>query len=752
MSQTNRRDGRRRRKTSQGERICSICSQAFKKAEHLARHYRSHTKERPFMCEICGKFYARQDTLLRHSRLCHVNTEPAERRLMEDRTQPEQPLMTSKTDQFLHPSQHDARELEDLPGDNLELPTNCYSFPDAMPTGRDHRSSDHVDPSTAHFIPTAVEYSDRIESPVIIDHGLESDWISWLTGTDFDVDAMNQSLLESAAPGISPTVAESCGSRAPIQRHWHTFCETITSSNPTPDGTSVGNLDSSHLQAFTDEAYRQKLAESLQQHVQPGTLPSTAFLDLCIQAYFAQYHTIFPLVHMPTFQSSKKNPVLLLSICSIGTLFLASPGAIAHGISMFERLQKAILASWDTHIYAAGDLSIIALQASLIGQTFGLLLGRPKDLTGIEIFHGSVIAWARKAKLFGQSRNSTAEITTFEDNSPELDAAWKTWVRDEERKRIVIGIHILDIELAKLYHHEPILRHSIEKLPELSPADVFAAPNATAWRRQLMAPPALAHAPPSPEDTASESLSSEIKATNPFQSYCVLESIGAMMYEDRDTTATWPTTVQICHNLLVQWHHNNFPVTLRHDHHTSNIDDSFCLRILWHSTFMHLYTDFDDLERACGREGEGISAKSIAYATSWARSLDAKRTLLHAGLVQRLFQSIAIGEEAAIHVPMALYYCGIAWASFTQFGLNTIPTVSPNEDTPDRLDFSELTLLGINQTELFNEVTRGITLGRSNSRPLFHIIDLLSKVSHWKVSQSFATTLLSLVKDIPDLL
>lgn len=37
--------------------------------------------------------------------------------------------------------------------------------------------------------------------------------------------------------------------------------------------------------------------------------------------------------------------MLLLSMCSIGSLFLGSPRAVAHGISIFERLNKAILAS-----------------------------------------------------------------------------------------------------------------------------------------------------------------------------------------------------------------------------------------------------------------------------------------------------------------------------------------------------------------------------------------------------------------------
>ncbi|OJJ66031.1 hypothetical protein ASPBRDRAFT_106626, partial [Aspergillus brasiliensis CBS 101740] len=54
------RGRRRQRKTSPKERICPVCSQAFKKAEHLARHFRSHTKERPFPCPICGKLYVRR--------------------------------------------------------------------------------------------------------------------------------------------------------------------------------------------------------------------------------------------------------------------------------------------------------------------------------------------------------------------------------------------------------------------------------------------------------------------------------------------------------------------------------------------------------------------------------------------------------------------------------------------------------------------------------------------------------------------
>jgi predicted RNA-binding Zn-ribbon protein involved in translation (DUF1610 family) len=40
-------------------KTCPYCGRPFVKTNHLERHLRSHTKEKPFRCDDCGKRYSR---------------------------------------------------------------------------------------------------------------------------------------------------------------------------------------------------------------------------------------------------------------------------------------------------------------------------------------------------------------------------------------------------------------------------------------------------------------------------------------------------------------------------------------------------------------------------------------------------------------------------------------------------------------------------------------------------------------------
>ncbi|KAF2665133.1 hypothetical protein BT63DRAFT_85813 [Microthyrium microscopicum] len=49
---------------------CQYCHKQFKRQEHLLRHERTHTNERPFTCQ-CGQGFTRQDLLSRHMNIAH---------------------------------------------------------------------------------------------------------------------------------------------------------------------------------------------------------------------------------------------------------------------------------------------------------------------------------------------------------------------------------------------------------------------------------------------------------------------------------------------------------------------------------------------------------------------------------------------------------------------------------------------------------------------------------------------------------
>jgi hypothetical protein len=46
-----------------------FCSRPFRRLEHLKRHVRTHTRERPFECRHCSRAFSRRDNLLQHERI-----------------------------------------------------------------------------------------------------------------------------------------------------------------------------------------------------------------------------------------------------------------------------------------------------------------------------------------------------------------------------------------------------------------------------------------------------------------------------------------------------------------------------------------------------------------------------------------------------------------------------------------------------------------------------------------------------------
>lgn len=64
-----------------------MCGRLFKRLEHLKRHVRTHTQERPYSCSLCSKAFSRSDNLAQHRRTHETSadgTAPSEEEMMEE--------------------------------------------------------------------------------------------------------------------------------------------------------------------------------------------------------------------------------------------------------------------------------------------------------------------------------------------------------------------------------------------------------------------------------------------------------------------------------------------------------------------------------------------------------------------------------------------------------------------------------------------------------------------------------------------
>ncbi|KAM0542640.1 hypothetical protein ACHAPJ_012719 [Fusarium lateritium] len=382
------------------------------------------------------------------------------------------------------------------------------------------------------------------------------------------------------------------------------------------------------------------------------------------------------------------------------------------------------------------------IQASLIGQTFGLLSGRPRDLLLVQTFHGTVIAWARRENMF---RRGTLErkLSMHADHDP--DKSWKEWVQQEEESRAAAAICIHDAEFSALFSTEPFIRNSINDILTCSD-ELWAMPNAEDWRQAFnntmkaanTQDVAFSTGPGSiadPDTTSSEALDN-----SQFNAYLKLESIASSVLQAK-AVGTWLSSSQQLESALLQFR-------VRHLKSDSSLStDYFCQEILWHSTFISLFVDLNRLELAAGRDGYEEAQKHLDYAKTWATSQDGRRCVLHGALILQKAESMSIRTEPAIHVPRVLYWAAMVWYTYTKFGRGYTAMDMISKDR-----FPELEGSGINDGKLLLKAH-----GLNNPRPphvssgiLYGLLDLLQRIGHWDLSRKLASLIVSLCSNSLD--
>ncbi|KIW32627.1 uncharacterized protein PV07_04158 [Cladophialophora immunda] len=629
-------------------------------------------------------------------------------------------------------------------------PLNAVSSSDQFQT-----IQNDFDPHLRHGLADTSEFALN-PSP----HDFEEDGIAW---GNFDVGDLDWNLLGSfpidsaeyhpalpdnpEAARVPPVgaVTRTHSTATVVERSWYTKLETSnatranSSENSNPSGpASPGNEGAPRTEM--SEEYRQGLSSRLRPRWPEEPLPSIEFLKMCIQMYFTRANPALPILHAPTFRPTTENGGLLLSICSIGCLFLGTSESAHYGSLLFERLLRAMMASWDSIQTRHKEETVPMVQLALLGQTFGILSGKPRHLAIVSAFHGTVISWARRADMF-KIENDKPDIRGL--SGSQLMEAWRKWARKEEMKRTALAIFIHDAEITALFHHEPFLRHRGNCIPLACHSDAFLATNVHNWARLIRNDPSTTsnsficdHAGAARPPLLRNHIAAASCCHSVFTAYAVLQGIGASISEDRIGNQHDEISRAEHQADLIVWY-QIYGVAIKAE------NDTLLLMALWYWTCMSNFVDLHRLELAVGKQGPMEAASHTSYVHGWTRSVEARRCLMHAFLLQKNLEELSSRRVVAIHVPRALFSAAIVWATF----LNSLSVFPPDPAPDGALDFPELKLLGINFAHQWQDVMgfRKGNLSAIKASTLCTLADTLKQIGYWEISRKFSSILALLI-------
>ncbi|KAJ3578337.1 hypothetical protein NPX13_g2230 [Xylaria arbuscula] len=314
-SQAGRLQPRRRRIGNTAlapKHVCSHCGRDFKRSEHLERHVRTHTKEKPFRCH-CGAAFTRRDLLTRHERIVgHDSTTGSSDCNGQSATSPKTAaeadataaaaaasLSSMSTDQWAPQSHYITNQPP--------LPNNGYPPPMLNHTSFEQGGT--------------VEFDRFGEFTSFLDGlGLPVEWSPYFDELDPGDEAIDEARSASATPTAQGATRPSTpfNSWLPSAPEKSRLPQNLPPTEPR--GTEL------EIPSFrVSEEQRHHLVQQLDAFRCIKTsgfkLPSRHSMTRYISSYFEGFHLHMPFVHVYTWRILDCPPELVLAIATVGAQY-----------------------------------------------------------------------------------------------------------------------------------------------------------------------------------------------------------------------------------------------------------------------------------------------------------------------------------------------------------------------------------------------------------------------------------------------
>ncbi|GAB1731558.1 hypothetical protein NU195Hw_g7019t2 [Hortaea werneckii] len=509
---------RRRSARTKGQvaRVCSHCGRAFKRTEHLERHERTHTKERPFAC-ACGVTFTRRDLLRRHRRLVgHDQASAANRASLASEP-------GSLSEQI---------SIRDAAADTGTVHDPSFFAQVSDPHPRAQPLVQHATPETSNRNSHDGGFSHEhghLDLPTqLLDDNFDfdtclRDFTGFLDGVGLPIEwSPFQGDLHTAPAEPEENLQQGVSTRAGTP-----FGSWLPSA---PTGNGLANVvydKATHRVA--PEKRRFQVTEE-QRSVLKGTiqcfshllspsfrLPSRHALTRYITSFFDGFHPHMPFIHLPTWQILDHPTELLFGIAAVGAqycfekkvseqLFYAGKVLLMNSLRTgHDNLSSSIrLSTSKAQSQTNGNASdcyekytpiVETVQALIVLMAFATWEPQHTLVQESFVLQGVLAHVAREVGLT-EDTHVRSQLPNLHDGDSQSahNREWRQWAADESVRRTKLIAFTFLHTHSIAYNVYPVLRSNEVNLRLPCTTKEWNAPNAALWhgcRRETRKPQLL---------------------------------------------------------------------------------------------------------------------------------------------------------------------------------------------------------------------------------------------------------------------
>ncbi|KAH8820153.1 fungal-specific transcription factor domain-containing protein [Xylogone sp. PMI_703] len=243
-----------------------------------------------------------------------------------------------------------------------------------------------------------------------------------------------------------------------------------------------GNLNTiESLIQLLSNPYIPRLDDSLGDHT---IFPAVHLLQRTVEKYFTDFHSILPIIHIPTWTLSSCPTVLLTSMACIGAMTLGDADSMDKSKAFSELCTRMIhwLGGSDNNNYS--DLAY--LSACCLYQIYSLGSGNRQLYQDADRSRGILVGSLRgmgllKSRISIEIEKGDFQPSTTEDPD-EVKTEWLQWRDQEQEKRVTWASFEYDCSLSTLTGRRGAV--DLGELPRSLPCTeaLWEASSAQAWR------------------------------------------------------------------------------------------------------------------------------------------------------------------------------------------------------------------------------------------------------------------------------